>query len=224
MKRFVLWGDESLSFVGMRHLLKKSLGLTEAWAGSKIETFTEPWYRVDLLVVAFHQPPTMLVGPLEDLRKSHDLFPKTIVVLNAKIGPSLTDEFLTLGVKGFFHLATKAEDLPLCVGLVLKDQPYLDPAATSWDITQKVDGAKKRGDVLTTRERETLVMLASGYSVKEIATKLNLAAKTAEAHKFNLMRKLRIHNKALLVQYAIEQGYIQLTRAPLADVGSALIS
>ena len=43
-----------------------------------------------------------------------------------------------------------------------------------------------------------------------IASNLNLSVKTIEAHKFNLMRKLDIHNKAQLVQYAIQKKIIQL--------------
>ena len=42
--------------------------------------------------------------------------------------------------------------------------------------------------------------------MKEIATDFDLSIKTVEAHKFNLMRKLDIHNKAQLVRYALEQG------------------
>ena len=63
---------------------------------------------------------------------------------------------------------------------------------------------------LTAREREVLKMLAEGSSVKEIACDLNLSVKTVEAHKFNLMRKLDIHNKAQLVQYAISKKIIKL--------------
>ena len=63
---------------------------------------------------------------------------------------------------------------------------------------------------LTTREREVLKMLAEGNSVKEIACDLNLSVKTVEAHKFNLMRKLDIHNKAQLVQYAIQKKIIKI--------------
>ena len=48
-------------------------------------------------------------------------------------------------------------------------------------------------------------LLAEGKSVKEAATEFNLSVKTVEAHKFNLMRKLDIHNKAQLVQYAIQK-------------------
>jgi len=62
----------------------------------------------------------------------------------------------------------------------------------------------------TTREREVLKMLAEGQSVKEIACSSNLSVKTVEAHKFNLMRKLDIHNKAQLVQYAIQKKIIKI--------------
>ena len=63
---------------------------------------------------------------------------------------------------------------------------------------------------LTRRELEILKFLAEGNSVKEIACTLNLSVKTIEAHKFNLMRKLDIHNKAQLVQYAIQKKVIRL--------------
>ena len=62
-------------------------------------------------------------------------------------------------------------------------------------------------------------MLAEGNSVKEIACDLNLSVKTVEAHKFNLMRKLDIHNKAQLVQYAIPKRSSRFPTWP----GSALL-
>ena len=71
-------------------------------------------------------------------------------------------------------------------------------------------GVSEAGAQLTTREREVLKMLAEGNSVKEIACDLNLSVKTVEAHKFNLMRKLDIHNKAQLVQYAIQKKIIKI--------------
>lgn len=67
---------------------------------------------------------------------------------------------------------------------------------------------------LTPREREVLKMLAEGDSVKEIACHFDLSVKTVEAHKFNLMRKLDIHNKAQLVQYAIQKKVIQIPALP----------
>src|SRR5262249_15379815 len=56
-------------------------------------------------------------------------------------------------------------------------------------------GRPARTSSLTPREREVVKMIAEGKSVKEVASLLGLSVKTIEAHKFNLMRKLDIHNK-----------------------------
>jgi DNA-binding NarL/FixJ family response regulator len=63
---------------------------------------------------------------------------------------------------------------------------------------------------LTPREREVIKRIAEGHSVKEIAQLLGLSVKTVEAHKFNLMRKLDIHNKAQLVTYAIQKKIVKV--------------
>ena len=72
------------------------------------------------------------------------------------------------------------------------------------------DARLSRFGTLTKREREILKLLAEGSSVKEIASNLDLSVKTVEAHKFNLMRKLDLHNKAQVVQYAIQKKIIRL--------------
>ena len=63
---------------------------------------------------------------------------------------------------------------------------------------------------LTTREQEVLKLLAEGKTVRATATILGLSSKTVDAHKFNLMRKLGIHNKAELVMWAIQKNIVKL--------------
>jgi two-component system response regulator NreC len=65
-----------------------------------------------------------------------------------------------------------------------------------------------RVPVLTSREQEVMKLLAEGRTVREVASELSLSVKTIEAHKLNLMRKLDIHNRASLVEYAIQTGVI----------------
>jgi two-component system response regulator NreC len=65
-----------------------------------------------------------------------------------------------------------------------------------------------RANVLTAREQEVMKLLAEGRTVREVASELSLSVKTIEAHKLNLMRKLDIHNRASLVEYAIQTGAI----------------
>lgn len=62
---------------------------------------------------------------------------------------------------------------------------------------------------LTAREREVLKLLAEGRTVRSAAALLGLSVKTVDAHKFNLMRKLGIHNKAELVMWAIQKRVVR---------------
>jgi len=67
-----------------------------------------------------------------------------------------------------------------------------------------------RKGILTAREREVLELLAEGKTVRSAAAILGLSVKTVDAHKFNLMRKLGIHNKAELVRWAIQKRVVKL--------------
>lgn len=67
-----------------------------------------------------------------------------------------------------------------------------------------------RKRVLTAREREVLKLLAEGRTVRSAADVLGVSIKTVDAHKFNLMRKLGIHNKAELVMCAIQKRVVKV--------------
>jgi DNA-binding NarL/FixJ family response regulator len=77
---------------------------------------------------------------------------------------------------------------------------------TEWPVEELLP----RQRVLTTRERQVLKLLAEGRTVRSAATILGLSVKTVDAHKFNLMRKLGIHNKAELVMWAIQKRVVKL--------------
>ena len=69
--------------------------------------------------------------------------------------------------------------------------------------------SRATGD-LTAREHEILRLIAEGNTARKVAELLGLSAKTVEAHKFNLMRKLDIHNRAQLVTYAIQHKVLSM--------------
>jgi two-component system, NarL family, response regulator NreC len=72
------------------------------------------------------------------------------------------------------------------------------------------EGLPPRARSLTAREREVLKLLAEGRTVRSAADVLGLSVKTVDAHKFNLMRKLGVHNKAELVMWAIQKRVVKL--------------
>ena len=130
-------------------------------------------------------------------------------------------ECVSIGASGYILKESPAEQLLTAIREVHRGGSYLSPRL----LTRLVDDLRTQGHepvrqprfgTLTKREREILKMLAEGQSVKEIATAFELSVKTVEAHKFNLMRKLDIHNKAQLVQYAIQKKIIRLSE-PLVN-------
>jgi len=124
-------------------------------------------------------------------------------------------ECVDMGASGYILKDIPGDQLLTAIREVHRGGSYLSPRL----LTRLVDDFRLQGrspvrqprfGTLTKREREILKMLAEGRSVKEIAAGFELSVKTVEAHKFNLMRKLDIHNKAQLVQYAIQKKVIRL--------------
>jgi PAS domain S-box-containing protein len=62
---------------------------------------------------------------------------------------------------------------------------------------------------LTERERQILVLIASGRSTKEAALQLGISYKTADSHRSRILEKLGVHETASMVRYAIRAGLIQ---------------
>ncbi len=69
---------------------------------------------------------------------------------------------------------------------------------------------RKRPEALTEREQEILQLIWSGLKNKEIAERLKISVKTVEAHRANMMKKVRVSNAAQLLNAAIQDGLIQI--------------
>ncbi|MEY2413422.1 MAG: two-component system, NarL family, response regulator NreC [Acidobacteriaceae bacterium] len=119
---------------------------------------------------------------------------------------------IDVGAAGYLLKDSPAPRLLGAVRDIHGGKKYLSPQV----LGKLVDDFRSRSaeaghkTALTPREREVIKMLAEGNSVKSVAALLGLSVKTVEAHKFNLMRKLDIHNKAQLVTYAIQKKIVKI--------------
>ena len=127
-------------------------------------------------------------------------------------------ECMEVGAGGYVLKDSPAQQLVAAIRDVQRGGSYLSPRMLSQlvdDFRSRIKSAHRvpRFATLTTREKEVLKVVAEGNSVKETACNLKLSVKTVETHKFNLMRKLDIHNKAQLVQYAIQKKILTIPMA-----------
>ncbi|MDQ6701415.1 MAG: response regulator transcription factor [Acidobacteriota bacterium] len=122
---------------------------------------------------------------------------------------------LEVGAAGYVLKDASVSELIGAIREIHQGGSYLSPRMMTQlvnDFRSRVNSSRVmlRSDSLTAREKEVVKLVAEGNSVKEIAWILKLSVKTIEAHKFNLMRKLGIHNKAHLVQYAFQKRIVRL--------------
>lgn len=84
------------------------------------------------------------------------------------------------------------------------------------DVVRRV----RRPEDLTPREMQILQLVWDGYTSRLIAEQLKISIKTAEAHRANMMKKLRASNTAQLVKAAFEAGLLQ---ASFVDAASGAL-
>lgn len=115
---------------------------------------------------------------------------------------------LNAGACGYVLKDASTNQLIEAVHAICKGGKYLSPRVLNkvMDRYGRIPGhVETRFKSLSDREREVLKLLGDGLSVKEIASLLNLSVKTVEAHKYNLMRKLDIHDRTELIKYALNK-------------------
>jgi two-component system response regulator NreC len=122
---------------------------------------------------------------------------------------------LQAGAMGYVHKDTATPNLVQAMRDVCRGIRYVSPQVlhrVRKDLPSLVDTQPtgQHDAALTPREQEIMKLLAEGNSARGAAGLLGVSVKTVEAHKFNLMRKLGIHNKAQLVTYAIRKRIVKL--------------
>jgi DNA-binding NarL/FixJ family response regulator len=138
-----------------------------------------------------------------------------IVYLTMHEDQEYVQQALHSGASGYLLKDTPAPLLLRALRQVHRGERSLSPQVQTQlkeDASQRNQAARVplRRSTLTLREREVMKLLAEGNTVKKAAAVLGVSAKTVEAHKFNLMRKLDIHNKAQLVTVAIQKKILPL--------------
>jgi two-component system, NarL family, response regulator NreC len=118
------------------------------------------------------------------------------------------------GASGYLLKDCAMEELVKAIRIVVANKTFLSPGVSDIVIRDFVSGwqatASSAFNVLSTREREVLQLMAEGKSTNQIADNLCVSVKTVEAHRKQVMNKLGIHSVAELTKYAIRQGITSL--------------
>jgi len=135
-----------------------------------------------------------------------------ILILTIMDSDELVRNALEMGIRGFVQKSDAARELVSAVEALERNGTYFTSRIAQMVLDGYLDHNGQRGSrgpsLLTAREREIIRLVAEGKSTKEISTLLRVSAKTAETHRSNIMRKLKIHSVGELILYAIRNGIL----------------
>jgi DNA-binding NarL/FixJ family response regulator len=134
-----------------------------------------------------------------------------LLVLSMHISEEYVLRALRSGCSGYMDKGSAVTELELAVRAVARGETFLS-ASLSWhavdDYVRRTGGAADPLAALTSRQREILQLVAEGHRTRDIARRLGLSEKTVESHRGQIMERLRVHDLASLVRFAIRVGLV----------------
>ena len=211
--RVLLADDHKLFRAGIRSLLQTVADLeviAEAEDG-----------REALHLVAAHGPDVVLMdimmpelNGLDAAARLARAFPRSrVIVLSMNADPDSVLRALRAGAVGYLVKTADPAELELAIRAVMRGERFLSSAISAHVVSAclgRVDQEQSSLERLAPRQREVLQLIAEGHTTKEIAAKLAISVKTAEAYRTDLMQALDIHDVASLTRYAIRSGLISV--------------
>lgn len=160
--------------------------------------------QVDVVLMDVSMPQTDAVELLKRMRADH---PQVAVLVHSMHAESpVVSRMLQAGAAGYITKDSEPEHLVGALRKVASGGRYVAP-----ELAERLafgDG-KPLHELLSGRESQVLIQLASGKTLKAIAKDLDLSPKTASTYKTRVMQKLKLASDAELVRYAVAHQLIK---------------
>jgi DNA-binding NarL/FixJ family response regulator len=207
--------DHTIVRKGLRALLDEAediVVVAEAENGREAVSRTQE-LQPDVVIMDISMP---LLNGLEATRQIKKAQPDTrVLILTVHDNEEYILQTLQAGATGYLVKHSAPAELVAAIEAAYRGESYLSPTISKTVISQAIQqnhGPQDADsvDLLTTREREILQLIAEGHSNHDISVILNISEKTVRSHRNNLTDKLDIHSTAELTLYALRKGIITL--------------
>jgi two-component system, NarL family, response regulator NreC len=210
--RILLADDHKMVREGLRLLIdgQRDMRVVGEAANGKEALQQVRELRPDLVVMDLSMPELNGLQATERLKAGS---PKVkVVALTVHEDPSYLMQLCKAGAVGYVLKRSAGDDLIAAIRAVARGGLHFDPSVASKALTGRMGevpgkAGLRTGD-LSEREKEVLILVAWGYSNKEIAGDLNLSVKTVETYRLRVNEKLALRSRAEIVQYALRQGWL----------------
>jgi len=211
--RILLADDHTIVRKGLRMLLETHQGfqvVAEASNGRDAVSLAGT-HRPDVIVLDVAMPILNGIEAAKQICARDDR--AAIVFLSMHSDEAYVLKALKSGARGYLLKDSAEHDLINAVATVHEGKAFFSPAISKMLVEDYIRQMREQKvedsyDLLTSREREVLQLLAEGRSNKEAATLLDLSLHTVETHRARIMQKLNLHSGAEIILYAIRKGVV----------------
>lgn len=164
----------------------------------------------DIVVADITMP---LLNGIGAIRKLLPTRPKTrVIFLTMHAERAYVAEVFDAGAVGFVVKHAASDELWQAINAVLTGGTYISPLVGGSGAVTDSHRPQLQATIdsyrLSARQHQVLQLVAEGHSIKQIATRLKLAPKTVEFHKYRIMKSLGIESTAQLIRFALKRGLI----------------
>ena len=211
----ILADDHKMMRAGLRDLLDKQQNFNVIGEADDGKTTVQMAKKLkpDVVILDINMPDLNGIDTAYQVLQENPLI--KIIALSAYADRQYVMGILKAGAMGYILKENALEELCLAINDVVNDRIALSSTISRNVIKDYIESLKTETDssvfnILTTREREVLQLIAEGNNTKEIAKALFISTKTVESHRKKLMDKLGINDTVGLVKYAIKEGLIKV--------------
>jgi DNA-binding NarL/FixJ family response regulator len=174
--------------------------------------------KPDLLILDICMPKLNGVDAARQILKDNPA--QRILILTDVHSEQVVRDCLDAGVRGWVFKFDGTDDLVTAVESLQRNKFTFSPRVSDLIMDcylqrHRVGPAAAKAPRLSPREREVVQLVAEGRTSKEVAVILNVAVKTADTHRSNILLKLKLHSIAELVLYAVRN---EIVHVPLPSV------
>lgn len=217
MKNVLIADNQPVVRLGVATLIKQLPGLRLA---DQVSSGNEAYASIERANIDIFIT-ELQVGPGESglltIKRIHNAFPNVrILVFSSCEDQNLVNQALHDGATSYIFKSSSLDELITGLRYLAAGKRYLDNniMITKQDLLAISNGNSTIDtsgyENLSKREQELFPLIALGYSNKAIAQKLFISAKTVEAHKASITRKLKLNSQAELIRYAVRHHLIAL--------------
>lgn len=168
-------------------------------------------FHPSIILMDLNMPHINGAEAIRTIKRRH---PKVkIIVLTVHKAEEFVRSTLDAGADAYILKDDTRLELISAIRHVQNGRSYLSPCVSSMVVTGYLgrnapSSQQASWEILTTREREVMKLVAEGFKNRQIGSYLSISLKTVEKHRSNLMKKLDLHSASAITAYAIDNNLL----------------